>query len=458
MPLLSWLLPQFARLRNDDSGNFAIFTALCAVPLIVVACGSVDVIRMTSTQERLQVMLDSATLAAASLSNSGDMSDVVDDYMAANKPDGAAWNTLSYTTVEVTNALNSKEVEITAEVTLKTPFLSLIGRDTQTVTAISTAVQSQTEIEISLVLDISSSMRGAKLADLITASKEFIDLMLSDGRDSHTSINLVLFGGTVNLGDTLYKRYAVEASSAVTDPDSATYTVGAEVPSKSFLFTHGNTCIEYTDEDFDLDDIPEKSRPQVPNFTRYGAMNDWCPRSNTESIFNSNKADVLKARIDEMTLSDGTGMDIGTLWGAKALSPNMRGVLGGDFADRPVAFDDEDIMKIAVIMTDGGITDQTRPRDPTSSEKPHISNSSTRQTIVSKTNATAYFKSLCDVMKTQSIYVYTVGYQITSGSSEDTLMKYCAKSLSDYYHVEGFDLSSAFNGIAASINNLRISG
>lgn len=469
MALFANIVPKLARLRRDESGNVAILTALCALPLIVAACGSVDVLRMTATQERLQIMLDSATLASASLTQSGSVADVVDEYMEANQPTGAVWDTLSYTTTIVDESLSSREVKINASVKLKTPFLSLIGLSEQTVTAESTALQSQTDIEISMVMDISSSMKGDKLKNLRSSSKSFIDLMLGDDLVDQTSINLILFGGTVNIGSTLFDKYAVPADTTNTDPPDSYYQAGTDVPYLVSRFTHGNTCIEYQDTDFSLSAIGGKSHPQVPNFTRYGAKNDWCPRTNTESIFNSNSASSLKSRIDEMTLSDGTGMDIGAMWGAKALSPNLRGELGGDFTDRPADFDDSNTMKVAVIMSDGDITDQTRPKSPTSEEKPDIDRGgSPRQTIVAKGNtsvdpatahnAMAYYKRMCDLMRSNGIYVYTIGYQIKSGSVSDVLLKYCARSASDYYHVEGVDLSSAFNSIAASINSLRISG
>ncbi|WP_421979277.1 pilus assembly protein TadG-related protein [Roseibium sp.] len=463
-------VPRLARFRRDDSGNVAILTALCALPLIVAACGSVDVLRMTSTQERLQIMLDSATLAAAALSQSGDLEDVVDTYMDANLPDGAVWDTLSYTTNVLDDTESSRELEITASVTLKTPFLSLIGINTQTVRAKSVAVQSQTDIEISMVLDISSSMSGTKIADLRSASKSFVDHMLDGDLVNHTSINLIPFGGTVNIGADLFAELAVPAASDSSniDPTDANYAQGTGIPYTVYRFTHGNTCVEYTDNDFDLLDIPSGSRPQVPNFTKYGQKNDWCPRSDTEAIFNSNKASDLRDRIDAMTLSDGTGMDIGAMWGAKALSPSLKGDLGGDFTDRPADFDDDDTMKIAIIMTDGEITPQYRPASPTSSEQPHGKDGAVMQTAVvegrvtddpaTPHNATAYFKRMCDLMKDNGVVVYTIGYRIISGRNAETLLQYCASTPSNYYLVDGFDLDSAFNGIAASINSLRISG
>lgn len=464
------VVPRLARFWDDETGNVALLTAFCALPLIVAACGSVDVLRMTSTQERLQIMLDSATLAAASLTQSGDMEDVVDAYMEANLPDGAAWDTLSYTTVVLDESENSRELEITANVTLKTPFLSLIGFEEQTVRAKSVALQAMTDIEISMVLDISSSMTGPKVDDLRSASKAFVDMMLEGDNLNHTSINLIPFGGSVNIGDDLFSKLAVPeaADSSNIDPSDADYALEENIPYSLWRFSHGNTCIEYTNNDYDLLDMPLKSRPQVPNFTRYARKNDWCPRSDAVALFNSNDASDLKDRIDAMSLSDGTGMDIGTLWGAKALSPNWRGQLGGDFSDRPYDFDEAGIMKVAIIMTDGDITHQARPISPTSEVKPHVQDAGTNQETVRKGtvdadpaaahNATSYFKRMCDLMKDNGVIVYTIGYKISSGSDAEARLLYCSSTPSNYYLVEDFDLGSAFDGIAASISSLRISG
>lgn len=471
MDLRKRLASVLSKLSKDNSGNVAITVALAIIPLIGLACGSVDVIRMTSTQQRLQAMVDSATLAAASLSNTTSMEETVTDYMTANQPDVAPWDTLTYSPAVLTNSLNKKEMKVTATVTVATPFLSILGIDSSTVSAESTAIQAATNIEISMVLDISSSMNGAKVKDLRESSKKFIDLMLEDGNKDYTSINLVLFGGTVNIGNTLFNRYVNGSGKAITNPNQSEYYKSSsqtQLPYRNYLFSNGNTCVEYTNEDFDLNDIPVASRPQLPHFFRYGAKNDWCPDSDTESIFNSNNAATLKARIDAMNLSDGTGMDIGTMWGAKALSPDLKGVLTGDFSDRPAAWDDEETLKIAVIMTDGEITDQTRPRNPSSTSRTDIRNSSKRQRIVStgnKNNANStkyqskpYFKRMCDEMKAQGVQIYTIGFQIKTNKDSDWLLNYCATSPSNYYYVEGLNLEDAFNSIAASVNSLRISG
>ncbi|WP_306150605.1 MULTISPECIES: TadE/TadG family type IV pilus assembly protein [unclassified Roseibium] len=463
--LFSTIASCASRLWADQSGNVAILTALAFVPLMLITIGSLDVVRMTTAQAKLQSTLDSATLAAASLSNTGDIEDTVNEYVQANLPDVAPWTTLQLTIGNVTDSLNAKSVEITATVDIEMTILKLAGIDSTSVLASSVAQQAATNVEVAVVLDISSSMRR-KLSSLRTAAKSFIDTMLNEDDREFTSLSIIPFGGTVNIGD-LYDTYAVNTSTpGVIDlPILADYYVNKNVPYRKFMFSGQRTgCIEYTDDDFDMTAIPANSRPQVPNFTKWNRSNPWCPSDDTAMLLNTNNKSGLKSLIDNMDLSDGTGMDIGALWGAKVLSSDMRGQLGGDFADRPADFDDEDTLKVAVIMTDGEITAQFRPRVYTTT---HIKGS-TQQTIVSRGNmrtpsskpddAVAYFKRTCEYLKNNNVQVYTIGFQIRRGALSDQMLQYCASSLSNYYFVEGLNIEDAFSAIATSINSLRISG
>mgnify|MGYP002653291698 FL=1 len=456
-----------SRLAADRSGNVAILTALAFVPLMLITIGSLDVVRMTTAQAKLQSTLDSATLAAASLSNTGDIEDTVNEYVQANLPDVAPWTTLQLTIGNVTDTLNAKSVEITATVDIEMTILKLAGIDSTSVLASSVAQQAATNVEVAVVLDISSSMGGSKITSLRSAAKSFIDTMLNKDDRDYTSLSIIPFGGTVNIGD-LYDTYAVNAATpGVIDlPDLADYYVNKNVPYRKFMFSGlRKGCIEYTDDDFDMTAIPANSRPQVPaDFTKWNVNNPWCPSDDTAMLLNSNNATALKSLIENMDLSDGTGMDIGTLWGAKVLSSDMRGQLGGNFSDRPADFDDEDTLKVAVIMTDGEITQQFRPRVYTTTR---IKNK-TQQTIVSKGNintsssksddAVAYFKRVCEYMKSNNVQVYSIGFRIKKASLADKLLQYCASSLSNYYFVEGLNIEDAFSAIATSINSLRISG
>jgi hypothetical protein len=63
---------------------------------------------------------------------------------------------------------------------------------------------------------------------------------------------------------------------------------------------------------------------------------------------------------------------------------------------------------------------------------------------------------LCTNMKAKGITIYTVRVEVTSGSS--ALLEGCASSPDKFYDVQDVsDLGTAFDAIARSIDNLRIS-
>jgi hypothetical protein len=63
---------------------------------------------------------------------------------------------------------------------------------------------------------------------------------------------------------------------------------------------------------------------------------------------------------------------------------------------------------------------------------------------------------LCTNMKAKNIEIYTIRVEVTSGSS--TLLKNCASTPDKFFDVQNVaTLGVAFDAIAASITNLRIS-
>ena len=299
--------------------------------------------------------------------------------------------------------------------------------------------------------------------------------MLTEETEEYTSVSIVPFGGTVNLGP-LFDNYVVEEVTANVDPSKSDYE-NSNAATGNFRFTEGGNCIENDDGDYDMEDIAPNSRSQVPHFWKWNDFNPWCPTSNSEIFLNSRDKDALIAHVEGMDLSDGTGMEVGALWAAKALSPALRGSVGGDFPDRPFDYDPSVTNKVLIVMADGGITAQFRPDDysmyntHTNRETNNADygngsgnqgNNSNQWTAVSKgginhgTNRTAgRYAAICDAAKANGVMVFTIGYQITNSGHEDVL-KSCATSESYHYDVESLDISNAFAQIAAALDDLRI--
>ncbi len=441
-------------LRTDQRGSIAILSAFLIVPLIALIGGAVDLVRMSFLESRLQSAVDSAALSAASLTNEQSLNNVIDEYIAINL--GADQTQLLDLDVSASTDVEdaSRQVTITATGRIETSFLRVVGIEDLPIHASTSAGQSIKQIEISMVLDISSSMSGSRLTNLKTAAKAFVDEMLADKILDTTTINLVPYGGTVNVGS-LFETYAVSLDDGVVDPTEAQYT-GTDVAEGDFRFSDGLQCLEHPNSDFNDDLLTVESRSQVPHFWQFRDFNPWCPSNNNATLFNSTNATALNAIIDSLSLSDGTGTDIGMLWGYKALSPKWLGQLGGDKADRPAAFDDDETLKVIVLMTDGGTTFQSRPKDVSlNSVHTNGKNGQNKQTPVSTSQARNNLQSLCDQAKDNDVIVFSIAFQTRSATQESD-MQNCASSLGHFFLVEDLDIESAFVSIAVSIGALRL--
>ena len=476
--LANWI----RRFVRAERGNVVMIFSLSLIPIIAVAGSAIDIHRVQTAKMQTVALLDQAVLAATNLSSQEDPETLVQTWM--NSQIEQFGHDREDLTVQVSSvvALNSKSVSATATLTVDTAIMHMFGAEETVIQVQSSAIQSIPNIEIAMVLDISSSMRGSRLTSLKAASTEFVDIMLNDTTKDATSINVVPFGGTVNIGSTLFNKFAVRTSGfdTVIDPGEDDYDIGTAVETSDFRFSDGHECIEAIQTDYSTAMLPNYSRGQVPDFWRWWNNHPWCPEAGSAVFMNSNDATALKSHLNGMVLSDGTGMDIGALWGLKSLSPSFRGHLGGDFTDRPLDFNADESKKVMIVMTDGAITAQNRPEDITlgnvhtnrgTNKDPHIgaySNQGNRQnmqttrtrgnagTTSANNSAVGRFKKACEAAKAENILVFTIGFQISSGSLPDTILEECATSAAYYYHVEGLDLTATFQSIASQVNALRL--
>lgn len=465
---------------KSTSGNTSLFIAVVLVPVMGLILGGVDVMRFNSVKSEIQSALDSAALATASLSQQGDVEDVARNYVLSN----LSARTRNFEGLDIqareTRQLGFRSVTVTATLNLPTVFLGILDRDSFQIDLSSTARQDQTNLELAVVLDISSSMRGSKVSNLKSAAEDFIDTMFEEDERDTTSMSLVPFGGHVNVGLDLFNRFVVPADMAEVDPDKDDYNEGYDVPEMQFRFSNGDACLEISNDYFDTGLLDDETHGQLPSFWRWWDFHPWCPDGTSAAIFNSGDPDTLIDRVNEMTLSDGTGMNYGALWGLKALSPAWAGQLGGDFSDRPAAFSDGETLKALVIMTDGEITEQNRPKDFTignvhtnrantnaraQGSKSNQGNRSNMQKVLLRGNdsnpithnrAVTQFQRVCQAARDNGIIVFTIGFQIREGDLSDRLLEACATDPTKYYFVEGLDIGEAFEGISATLQNLRV--
>ena len=453
--MFRYLSTRLSAFSRDVRGNVAVTFAVTATALAGAVGGGLDFSRSSGIGTELQAALDSGVLAAASLTQTRSAEEVVRAYVEAAIGDHAG--VMETLELEVTGdiSLNSRRIGARASVRSPTTLLGVMGINEITVTRETEAVERARNIEISLVLDISSSMRGNRIDSLREAALDFVDTVLDADVSGTTSISVVPYGGTVKLPDTFF--HLVTNGESYSPPG---FDWRLDVPDQA---ADWNGCLEMNRNQVDRIALTPGGHGVIPQFTVWNRGNDWCPdAAGTEAVFLTNDRTRLRnliSRFDNDILSDGTGTDIATSWGARALDPEWRGGLGGDadFSDRPAAYDDEATLKVMVVMTDGGITQQRRPErgwDPLLGLV-HVGTRGTDD-LYNKGQARRNFETLCDYAKDSGVVVYSIAFQVGGGRNRRD-MEDCASSPAQFHDVQDLDIASAFSAIAADLNQLRLS-
>jgi Flp pilus assembly protein TadG len=440
-----------ARFQRARGGNVAITFALALVPMLLLIGGSVDLVRALSAASTLQSAVDSAALAAANLRYTNSPTQTAQSYVEINSEDLQLANL--QVTVSETSAQNFRDVTVSVSADLPTTFLGMIGINAIPIAGEARGKEAITNVEISLVLDVSSSMNGARISKLRTAAKAFVQQVLADEYVDTTTLSLVPYGGTVRLPPSFHS-YLV-ASSTYTQPVNG---YALPVPASASTW---NGCLEMSASEVRSVPLTTASLGVLPTFTIWTASNPWCPSSsNATSVFLSNDRTALSNRIDTFsnsTLSDGTGTDVGTSWGVRALDPSWRGKLGApsSASSRPSDYVDTETRKFLIIMTDGGISGQLRPKAGWTPSGPAHVGAGGSSFVYSRASALASFYELCDYAKGKGVSVYTIAFMVTDTGINNE-MRNCASNASQFYNVDLLDIDSAFASIASQISALRL--
>ncbi|MCR9130485.1 MAG: pilus assembly protein [Alphaproteobacteria bacterium] len=425
------MFDRFKRLAASRAGNVSVAFALALAPLTASVGGAVDYTRTFTIGSEIQNALDTGVLAAASLSQTRPAEEVVRAYVEAAIAEHRGVIESLVVTVTPNVALNARTVAAEATVTVPTVLLGVAGIERLALSRGSEATEQVRNLEISLVLDVSGSMSGSKIEALREAAAEFVQVVMAGEVSDMTSISIIPYNGGVRLPD----------------------YVNAQLVSGGTSNAQRSGCPEYGD------DHPIVLQPPANGLNwlewrgraQHGSRNSaFCPESNEASVFLRNNQANLLALIEDLDAGGNTGLDIATAWGARALDPVWRGRLGGNFADRPVDYDDPSTIKALVVMTDGAATAQIRNYWDEDDDRWRNYN------MYSAAQARTNMAAACDGAEARGVDVYTIAFQL-SGSTNRDLMRNCASRPENYYEVEDMDIAAAFSAIAADLNTLRLS-
>jgi Flp pilus assembly protein TadG len=426
----------------DRSGSILPIFAVMAVTLTVVAGAAVDYSRAIANREKMANALDAAALTVAAQLSSSVLTDdqiatSIEEAFAANLEtmglDASAISNLAYN-LDSENGV----IQVSTSVSVETQFIRLAGIGPENLSVgVSTEVNySRFDVELALIVDVTGSM-GGDMDTLREASEGLVDVLIPDGTepdDSKVKISLVPYSEGVNLS-----TYA------------ATVTNGES----SRCVTERMGDPKYTDVAYNWD-------PDAAGDSFFGGGSSGCS-SSSELIPLTADRDTLIPAIEDLRASGGTAGQTGTAWGWYTISPNWANLWPDD--STPTAYDEDDILKFAIIMTDGDnnrhydykeVCDWRRvghyweyqcwydwDRDYDSG---YYGDSSERA------------RQICENMKDEGITIYGIYFGTNNSSTGARNMQSCATDEDTTYYqaTSSTELISAFGNIARKIQAIYL--
>ena len=187
-------------LRGDRRGSVAVFTALALVPMVAGIGIGVDTARAYMIRARLSQALDAAALAGGRVMYDAQRDADIQMYFTANFPQGFMGATVTAPTI--TPDQGGQLITLSATATFPATFMKILGEDTITVKATTTASRANSGIELVLVMDNTGSMASnSKMTSMKSAAQSLVDTVYgSNDTVPNLYVGLVPFVAMVNVG------------------------------------------------------------------------------------------------------------------------------------------------------------------------------------------------------------------------------------------------------------------
>ena len=491
--MLTFIREEIRRLREEEKGVVLIIFVLVIVPLLLVIAVGIDFSQTLVVKRQLANGVDAAALAIGSQRGLIDQTDIdaeAERYIKAHYPDSSIGTLTTFTAVRTSNDPRIFEVHVTATAEVATNFMKLGGVDTLTVSVDSTVVRQNKELEVVMVLDNSGSMgNGNKMASMKSAANKLVDTLFGDETEpDNIRFGLVPFTGAVNLGvpsstswlDTatpasINKQY-LDLPATITLPVVGETTIGSAFGVLDImdggLTNNWGGCVrsryraDAGIDDLDITDTPPTSAdpetlfsayfdpfkgPQVQNYI--GAVSDKqnsdCPAAAIQPL--TNNKNTIKGAISAMSAVGATNIPEALSWGWRVVSPGVPFMEGK-------AYSDNGVIKAIILLTDGDNAITNSFSSYGKPDNPQVKGNANSTLDTKTAQVCNNIKANHDSDSTDTdILLYTIVFDVTSGTITN-LMQNCATTPNRHYFnsPSAEDLDSAFQTIAASLNQLRL--
>jgi Flp pilus assembly protein TadG len=431
-----------SRLAKDSSGAAAIFFAVCMLLLAPLTLGLVSIYMSNSERTHLQDALDAAALyvARTKLTDPEEIAAVGKQVLMANLG--------LLTRDQQTKLVNSSfvltdENKVVASAQMIPPDLGPVVFTQGNLQAHSEVTRNSNNLEVALVLDITGSMSD-DMADLKIAAKDLVDLVVQDDQDPYYSrLGIVPYDEAVNVG-------ALAPTVRGTPANSITF----RKPNNKSVTVNLTTCISERQSPASqayTDTFPNKTA----STNLLGPVYGDCLSSKIVPL-TSDKG-TLKSAINNLNGGGSTAGHIGLAWGWYLIAPNFKSLwTSSKIAPYPTKPEDE-LIKVVIMMTDGEFNTQycsSGAPDANSTSVTNRNKSCTSNNGASINQA----KALCESIKAKGVVLYTVGYDLSKGSSFMKMLEACATDKDHFKQpATGEELKKDFAAIGAEISQLRIS-
>lgn len=449
---------------KDRQGAVAITIALVSVALIGLIALGVDFARSYAVKSRLGYAIDAAALYGgsniASPTVEADMRKIFD----ANFPNDylGTYNVQFNPTVDV----KDDTVAVAVDASIPTTLGRIMGIDKIDIGTANEARRAVTGIELTMVLDITSSMnRSGKMPAMKAAAQGLIDILYGgETVVQNFWVSLVPFKAAVNVGDQ-YTSWLKDYTPSKFSP--STWKGCVEARYGGNIETDGN----------DVTDAPPSVEKFKPYFyeSGYKGENFWPKGGSVREDIHYGRYDrsplvygpnvgcgyeitpltadktVISGaigRLDWWQVVGGTQTSTGLVWGWRTLSPKWRGLWQGAPVNLPLDYHEPFMQKVAIVLTDGNNTwfdDQYTAYEA----RPSGQSAGLFDRKLTK---------ICSGMKSEGIVIYSITFGTNISTRTRDLMEGCASSNEHYFHSpSNSDLQAAFQQIGSDLSSLRLS-
>lgn len=452
------------RFGRDARGNVAIVLALAALPLFGAAGAAVDYAGRSQAEAKLQAAIDAGTLAGAASTeaNQGKVRQAVRRFAKANGSDKYLNNDDK---VKV-KFLDDGSIQVTASGDYPTSLMRIVGFNSLPLKAFAESKRAEAGAEISLVLDVTGSMQGAKIDALKVAAADFVTETTKPNANKPDAVRLsiVPYNQYVNVGMANRNASWIDVPADYTETKSETkdwptYSNPHNCRTESTSWWNDGVQQFGTREvcDYDVDNVnetrtwteehkwygcagsreyPWNVRDGRPNLDIPGLLNTWCPNEITPL---TSDATQLKGNIGALNASGNTYIPAGLIWGWRTLSSDVPYTEGLSYADA----DAKGVTKHLVLMTDGeNVTSKSAGSGYHDGWDPAAGDSTTAE--------------LCTNIKDAGIIIHAIAFDVTDADTK-SMLQACASGTNYYDAGDSTALASAFDAIAGKINQIALS-